>query len=77
MGHPVERCGDDETGARGAAGYAAMSQGACADEVLPVRCVAEVPSAAALQAHAAFYTEFEMLIGNMAPVFGQLAGRAP
>lgn len=77
MGHPVERCGDDETGARGAAGYAAMSQGACADEVLPVRCVAEAPDAATLQAHAAFYSEFEMLIGNMAPVFGQMAGRAP
>ena len=26
LGHPVERCADDETGARGAALYAAMSQ---------------------------------------------------
>ncbi len=26
LGHPVERCGDDETGARGAALYAALSQ---------------------------------------------------
>ncbi|WP_415830633.1 FGGY-family carbohydrate kinase, partial [Achromobacter marplatensis] len=77
LGHPVERCGDDETGARGAAGYAALSQGASADEALPVRCVTEAPDATTAQAHAEFHSEFEALIGNMAPAFAQLAGRAP
>lgn len=73
LGHPVQRCGDDETGARGAAGYAALSQGACADDVLPVRCVTVEPETAALQAHAEYFAGFEALIGSMAPAFEQLA----
>lgn len=77
MGHPVQRCGDDETGARGAAGYAALSRGACADDVLPVRCVAVAPDAAAEHAHAEYFAGFEALISSMAPVFEQLARPAP
>jgi len=77
MGHPVQRCGDDETSARGAAGYAALSQGACADDVLPVRCVAVAPDAAAEHAHAEYFAGFEALISSMAPVFEQLARPAP
>ena len=77
LGHPVQRCGDDETGARGAASYAALSQGACADDVLPVRCVTVEPETAALQAHAEYFAGFEALIGSMAPAFEQLARPAP
>jgi L-xylulokinase len=62
MGYPVERCGDDETGARGAALYAALSQGA-GDDTLPARRSVVAPDAAAAPAHAEYRAGFEALIG--------------
>ena len=76
LGHAVQRCGDDETGARGAAGYAAQSQGACADDVLPVCCETIEPERLAAQAHADFHAEFEALISSMAPAFNLLTSAA-
>lgn len=77
LGHAVERCGDDETGARGAAGYAALSQGLCAHDALPVRCETVEPEAGGEQAHAEFNAGFEALIGSMAPAFAHLSRPAP
>ncbi len=76
MGHPVERCGDDETGARGAALYAAQSQGAPLD-VLPAPCDLVEPARADQQAHADFRAGFAALMSDLAPAFAQLAGGRP
>jgi L-xylulokinase len=72
MGHPVERCGDDETGARGGALYAALSQGAD-DDAIPARRTVVAPDAAAAQAHADYRAGFDSLIDAMAPAFAQLS----
>ncbi|MGS5088953.1 FGGY family carbohydrate kinase [Hydrogenophaga sp. A37] len=76
LGRPVERCADDETGARGAAIYAAMSQGI---DTHPLRapCDTVEPDAAQACAHADFNAAFNELIDTMSPVFGHLAGRPP
>lgn len=76
LGHPVERCADDETGARGAAIYAAMSQGI---DTVPLRapCDTVEPDASQSRAHADFNATFNELIDTMSPVFGHLAGNAP
>ncbi|MBB1627923.1 FGGY family carbohydrate kinase [Achromobacter sp. UMC71] len=74
LGHAVERCGDDETGARGAAGYAALSQGAGDCLPAPREQVEADPRQHA--AHADFYTEFHALVDSMAPAFAQIAGAA-
>ena len=79
LGHPVERCADDETGARGAAIYAAMSQdidhGAQGSALL-ASCDTVEPDARDAQAHADFNAGFNELIGTMSPVFSHLAGGA-
>ncbi|WP_445656661.1 FGGY family carbohydrate kinase [Achromobacter sp. NCFB-sbj8-Ac1-l] len=74
LGHAVERCGDDETGARGAAGYAALSQGAA--DCLPAPCERVEPDPAQRSAHADFYAEFHALVDSMAPAFAQVSGAA-
>lgn len=76
LGHPVERCADDETGARGAAIYAAMSQGIDAAP-LCAPCDTVEPDAGQARAHADFNADFNELITTMSPVFGHLAGHAP
>ncbi|RTD91132.1 carbohydrate kinase [Variovorax atrisoli] len=77
LGHPVERCADDETGARGAAIYAAMSQGIDRAEqgsALLAPCDTVEPDAALARAHADFNAGFNELIDTMSPVFSHLAG---
>lgn len=73
LGHPVERCGDDETGARGAALYAARSHEPAA--VLPAPCE-RVDPPADVDAHAAFYDGFHELVDSLAPAFRHLAETA-
>lgn len=70
LGHPVERCGDDETGARGAALYAAMSQGAWMPPP-PFEVIAH--DAQQATAHADYYDSFHELVDSMAPAFVQHA----
>ena len=70
--HPVERCGDDETGARGAALYAAQSQGAPLS-ALPAPCNVVQPRSADAPAHAEFRRSFAALMERLAPAFAQLA----
>jgi L-xylulokinase len=79
LGHPVERCADDETGARGAAIYAAMSQDidhAAEGSTLLAPCDTVEPDARDAQAHADFKAGFNELIDTMCPVFSHLAGGA-
>ena len=79
LGHPVERCADDETGARGAALYAAMSQDLDdAGPASPLRAPCELiePDARDARAHADFNAEFNELIDRMSPVFNHLSGGA-
>lgn len=71
LGHPVERCGDDETGARGAAMLAASSQGE--HGVLPAPSQWVDPVAGHGDAHADFCAGFDALIEAMSPAFRQLA----
>jgi L-xylulokinase len=73
LGHAVQRC-DDESGARGAALYAAMSQGHAAD-ALPVRLELVEPNAAEMPAMADYLSDFDALLHAMAPAFRQLAPR--
>jgi L-xylulokinase len=74
LGHPVDRCGDDETGARGAALYAAMSQGAGLD-ALPAACTPVHPvQGEDAQAHHRFRTDFAELLAQLAPAFAHVAG---
>jgi L-xylulokinase len=75
LGHPVERCADDETGARGAAIYAAMSQG-IDTQPLYAPCDTVEPDPTQARAHADFNADFNELIATMSPVFGHLAGSA-
>jgi L-xylulokinase len=70
LGHPVERCGDDETGARGAALYAAMSQGA--RMAMPAFEVVSHDAQEA-EAHADYYDSFHELVDRMTPAFTHLA----
>lgn len=79
LGRPVERCADDETGARGAALYAAMSQDidhAAPGSVLLAPCDGVEPDAREARAHADFLAGFNELIDTMSPVFSHLAGAA-
>ena len=79
LAHPVERCADDETGARGAAIYAAMSQGidhAAQGSALLAPCDTVEPDAAEARAHADFNAGFNELIDTMSPVFSHLSGAA-
>ena len=70
LGHPLERCGDDETGARGAAMYAAQSQGAA----LPPPSIEVVEhDAREAAAHADYYDSFHELVDTLAPAFAHLA----
>ncbi|MDR2335853.1 MAG: carbohydrate kinase [Burkholderiaceae bacterium] len=68
LGHPVQRCGDDETGARGAAIYAAQSQGAPAD-TLAARCSTIEPDHLDGGAHADFFASHGELMQQLAPAF--------
>ncbi|WP_369653670.1 FGGY family carbohydrate kinase [Variovorax sp. V213] len=77
LGRPVERCADDETGARGAALYAAMSQGlddAAPGSALLAPCEVIEPDARDASAHADFNAGFNELIDSMSPVFTHIAG---
>jgi L-xylulokinase len=66
LGHPLERCGDDETGARGAALYAAASQQAW----MPPPPFEVVPhDTQEASAYADFYDSFHELVDSMAPAF--------
>ncbi|RZJ25232.1 MAG: carbohydrate kinase, partial [Haliea sp.] len=70
LGQPMQRCGDDETGARGAALYAARSQGAS----MPAPAVETVePDARDAAAHADYYDSFHALVDSLAPAFALLA----
>ncbi|MCH3776223.1 hypothetical protein LZB28_08915, partial [Campylobacter jejuni] len=66
LGHAVERCGDDETGARGAAGYAALSQGLDAAECLPAPCEQVAPDPHEPAAHTDFYGQFHRVVESLA-----------
>ncbi|WP_219209364.1 FGGY family carbohydrate kinase [Variovorax boronicumulans] len=80
LGRPVERCADDETGARGAALYAAMSQDidhAAPGSVLLAACDSVEPDAREARAHADFNARFNELIDTMSPVFSHLAESVP
>jgi L-xylulokinase len=70
LGQPMERCGDDETGARGAALYAARSQGVTLPAP-PVEVVEDDAGEAA--AHADYYDSFHELVDTLAPAFAQMA----
>jgi len=72
LGHPVERCGDDETGARGAALYAARAVGAPAGTLPAPRDLVQPAGGAA--AHAGFRAGFDALLDSLAPAFAQQAG---
>ena len=79
LGRPVERCADDETGARGAALYAAMSQGfddAAPGSALLAPCEVIEPDARDASAHADFNAGFNELIDSMSPVFTHISGSA-
>lgn len=80
LGRSVERCADDETGARGAAIYAAMSQGLAdagpGSALLAPLSITE-PEAGNHRAHTDFMADFNSLIDTMSPVFSQLSGTAP
>lgn len=83
LGHPVERCGDDETGARGAALDAALALGwrdvlpaAGQPGLLPVRCTQLQPQPDAAGTHAAYLADFEQLLAAATPLFNHLAGAA-
>ena len=71
LGHPVQRCGDDESGARGAAGYAARSQGLPGLPAPPMTWVE--PDLPALSAHADFYDSLHELVDHLRPAFTHLA----
>lgn len=70
LGRPVQRCADDETGARGAALYAAFSQRLAApgDAASPLLapCDTVEPEAGEAQAHADFLAGFNDLIDRAA-----------
>lgn len=73
LGHAVHRC-DDESGARGAALHAAVSQGH-ADDALPAPLERVEPSASEMPAMADYLDHFDALVQAMAPAFRQLAPR--
>ncbi|UXH80012.1 FGGY family carbohydrate kinase [Roseateles amylovorans] len=84
LGHAVERCGDDETGARGAALDAARALGwrdvlptATEPGLLPVHCTRLEPQPDATGRHAAYLDGFEQLLAAAAPLFAHLAGNTP
>jgi L-xylulokinase len=70
LGQPMERCGDDETGARGAALYAARSQGAS----MPPPSIEVVEhDARNATTYADYYDSFHELVDTLSPAFAQLA----
>ncbi|QIL83493.1 carbohydrate kinase [Diaphorobacter sp. HDW4A] len=71
LGHPVQRCGDDETGARGAALYAAQSQGAPTAPLL-ARCSTITPDPLQATAHARFLADYAELMHSLTPAFAHL-----
>lgn len=74
LGHPVERCGDDETGARGAAMIAAASQGVPrAGEPGVLAAPAQLVEPVGGAAHSDFYAGFNELIESLSPAFAQLS----
>lgn len=70
LGQPMERCGDDETGARGAAMYAAKSQGITLPPPTIERVEHDTRDAAAC---ADYYDSFHELVDSLSPAFTQLA----
>lgn len=74
LGQPMERCGDDETGARGAALYAARSQGISLPAP-PIEVVEHDARDAA--AYADYYDGFHELVDTLSPAFAQLAQTRP
>jgi len=70
LGQPMERCGDDETGARGAALYAARSQGAA---MPPPAIEAVEHDARNASAYADYYDSFHELVDTLSPAFAHLA----
>ncbi|KPU91929.1 carbohydrate kinase [Variovorax paradoxus] len=78
LGRPVARCGDDETGARGAALYAAISQGldldASANAHLLAPCETLAPEAGDIPACADFLAGFDALLDSLAPAFTLTTG---
>lgn len=75
LGHPVQRC-DDESGARGAALHAAVSQG-LGEDALPAPMDVVAPDPAELAPLAAARADFDALLDAMAPAFRLLAAEAP
>jgi len=73
LAHPVERCGDDETGARGAAACAAASQGRREPQALPAPREVVEPLAHEVPAHADFCAAFDELLQSLSPAFEHLA----
>ncbi len=71
LGHPVQRCGDDETGARGAALYAAQAQRAPVDALI-ARCTTIEPDALQAGAHVHFLNSYRGLMQQLAPAFAHL-----
>lgn len=74
LGQPMERCGDDETGARGAALYAARSQGAW---IPPPATEAVEHDSQDAAAYADHYDSFHELVDTLSPAFAQLAEARP
>ena len=68
LGHPVQRCGDDETGARGAALWAARSQGLPAELLQAPSDVVE-PEVALIDEHQAYCAGFEHLMQSLVSTF--------
>ncbi|MEK8029199.1 FGGY family carbohydrate kinase [Ideonella sp. DXS29W] len=68
LGHPVQRCGDDETGARGAALWAARSQGLPAEMLQAPADVVE-PDTPSIAAHQAYCAGFERQMRGLADAF--------
>ena len=80
LGRAVERAGDDETGARGAAMYAAQSDGIALGEpgcVLAAACVAVPPKDNEVASYADFGSQFDQLVEGLAPTCARLARVAP
>jgi L-xylulokinase len=73
LAHPVERCGDDETGARGAAACAAASQGLREPQALPAPREIVEPTPDPAGEHADFCAAFDELLQRLAPAFDHLA----
>ena len=71
LNEPVHTPGADETGARGAAIFAAQALG-LPTEVLLAHCHVVQPLAEARTFYQGFLAEFDVLLAQLAPVFGHL-----